>query len=111
MATFTVVFEPSGATASVEAQATILDAAQAAGLTVHAPCGGQGRCGRCLVRALSGVGEPTSEERQALSDHELAEGWRLSCQALIIGDARPALTPLVMAHRIEEGIRGRCWSS
>jgi uncharacterized 2Fe-2S/4Fe-4S cluster protein (DUF4445 family) len=109
MATFTVVFEPSGATASVEAHATVLDAAQAAGLTVHAPCGGQGRCGRCLVRALSGVGEPTDEERQTLSGHELAEGWRLSCQAEITGDARVRVpdTSLVSAHRIATEGTGR----
>lgn len=109
MATFTVVFEPSGATASVAARATILDAAQAAGLTVHAPCGGQGRCGRCLVRVLSGVNEPTSEERQTLSDHELAEGWRLACQATVTGETRVRVpeTSLVSAHRIATEGTGR----
>jgi uncharacterized 2Fe-2S/4Fe-4S cluster protein (DUF4445 family) len=109
MATFTVVFEPSGASASVDAPATIHDAAQAAGLTVHAPCGGQGRCGRCLVRAYFGVGEPTGAEKQTLNEQELAEGWRLACQAQLTGDARVRVpdTSLVSSHRIAVEGTGR----
>ena len=44
-----VAFLPGGEMAQVPAGTPLLDAAAAAGVTIDAPCGGQGRCGRCRV--------------------------------------------------------------
>ncbi|MEZ4611357.1 MAG: 2Fe-2S iron-sulfur cluster binding domain-containing protein [Caldilineaceae bacterium] len=33
----------------------VVEAAQAAGLDLHVPCGGQGRCGRCAVQVDAGA--------------------------------------------------------
>ena len=46
-----VEFEPAGLTALAEQGASLLDVAAEAGVDIDAPCGGQGRCGRCKVRS------------------------------------------------------------
>jgi uncharacterized 2Fe-2S/4Fe-4S cluster protein (DUF4445 family) len=43
-------------------------------------CNGQGTCGKCKVRILSAVPEPTEGEYQKLSAGEIAVGIRLACQ-------------------------------
>ena len=49
------------------------------GFYISAVCAGKGRCGKCKVRVLAGEAAVTSEDKKFFSDHELAEGWRLSC--------------------------------
>lgn len=46
---------------------------------IDAPCGGNGNCGRCLVRFMEDVPEPTEKEKRLLSKKELADGIRLAC--------------------------------
>ncbi len=53
---------------------------------VEFPCGGQGRCRGCRVHVTAGQTEIEPTERDRLSPVELAEGWRLSCQAHATGD-------------------------
>jgi uncharacterized 2Fe-2S/4Fe-4S cluster protein (DUF4445 family) len=48
-------------------------------LGVEFPCGGESACGGCKIRVLSGHVPITAPMRQALSEAELAEGWRLAC--------------------------------
>ncbi len=50
-------------------------------LGVEFPCGGTLLCGSCRVRVLSGDVPVTGEMRNALTDDELAQGWRLGCFA------------------------------
>lgn len=45
------------------------------------PCGGTGLCGGCGVRVLSGSLAVTDADREVYSADELAQGWRLACQA------------------------------
>ena len=78
-----VTFEPSGPPVTVLPGAKALEAAAQAGLTVDTPCGGQGVCGKCLVKFVRGAGEPTAADAEHLGKDELAEGWRLACQATI----------------------------
>jgi len=74
---------------------------------MQAPCGGEGQCGKCLVKVREGVEEPTAAERELLGEARLAEGWRLACQARVAGEATvevPA-SSLVAEHRImSEGV-------
>jgi len=48
---------------------------------VEFPCGGLAGCGACRIRVLRGEVPITAEMRGSLSEVELAEGWRLACQA------------------------------
>ena len=52
-------------------------------LAVPRPCGGRGVCGKCAVELSGQVSAPNAAERRA--------GRRLSCQALLMGDALAVL--------------------
>lgn len=70
---------------------TVLELLAAAGRGPEAPCGGIGKCGRCLVRVVSGeCGEPTGRELELLAPERLADGWRLACQARVKGSVTVA---------------------
>jgi len=107
MAAVTVTFQPDQVSIEVPPDTTVLEAAAAAGLTLHTPCGGQGRCGKCAVRFLSGLVEPEAPERRFLTPEQLEEGWRLACSARVTCDAEILLPPgaVMVEHRIMvEGI-------
>lgn len=52
---------------------------QQADCQLRHPCGGRGQCGKCAVELRGKVSEPSAQER--------LRGLRLSCQAVILGDA------------------------
>lgn len=62
---------------------SVLDAANAVGVALPQSCG-EGACGTCRVRVLSGVYE--TDDRGRFSADELAAGRRLACQTLPTGD-------------------------
>lgn len=97
-----VTFEPGGQSVEVRRGATVLAAALRAHLPMNSPCGGQGRCGTCMVRATGALEEPTAAERGILSEEQLAEGWRLACQTRLAGDARVEVpeAALVIEHSV-----------
>lgn len=79
-----IAFQPIGRRVDVEPGATLLDAAQDAGVALSAVCGGVGVCGDCRVRVLRGQVSALNEvERDHLTDAELSEGMRLACQTVI----------------------------
>ena len=47
--TYTVCFPESGKSVTVKAGTTVLQAEIAAGMVPDAPCGGQGKCGKCRI--------------------------------------------------------------
>jgi len=59
---------------------SLLEVARSKGISINAPCGGRGTCGKCIVRLLSGSAIPTAEDRSILSEGMLREGLRLSCR-------------------------------
>jgi uncharacterized 2Fe-2S/4Fe-4S cluster protein (DUF4445 family) len=48
---------------------------------VEFPCGGTGECSGCQVRVLSGALPVTEADSATLTPDQLAQGWRLACQA------------------------------
>src|SRR5512136_3076608 len=87
MAMRTVTFLPSYRTIEVERGTTILDAAQRAGLNINVVCGGQGKCGKCVVFIQSGKTEFDAQKfGRFFTDEELAKGACLACQTLVLGD-------------------------
>jgi len=83
---YKVRFEPSGVTARIETSQTLLDVALATGVEIESVCGGRGLCAKCRVIASGGLAEPTALERRGLTPDELQRGYRLACQAMIVGD-------------------------
>lgn len=78
-----VTFEPHGRAVSVLCGTKVLEAAAQIGLALDTPCGGGGTCGKCRVQMIHGATEPCDEEREHFNEQQLAEGWRLACQASV----------------------------
>ena len=107
MALFTVTFHPSGRTASVPPETTILEAAASCEIPLHSPCGGQGRCGKCAVQVTSGADVVQPAETRLFTEEELAAGWRLACQARVVGEAEvivPDSSLMVEHHIVVDGL-------
>jgi len=99
-----VDFEPIGRRITCETGSTLLAAAQQAGVMLTAICGGEGSCGRCIVRVMSGeVSPPNSTEQVELGEADVKAGWRLACQTEIASDVRVHVPPesLVAAQRTQ----------
>jgi ferredoxin len=80
-----VVFQASDTTAAVPADATILDAADEAGVFIDNACR-SGTCGSCRVKLVSG--NVTMAVDDVLTTQDKADGYVLACQAKIRGDVR-----------------------
>jgi ferredoxin-NADP reductase len=78
-----VVFQASEMTAPVPVDATILDAADEAGIFIDNACR-SGTCASCRIKLLSGNVSMAVED--ALTGQDKAEGYILACQAKIRGD-------------------------
>ncbi len=76
----------------------MVDTAARAGLLIDTPCGGQGRCGRCVVRVTQG--EVTLRENPHLTRQQIEEGWVLSCTARVAGDLRVVVPPQKERERL-----------
>ena len=80
-----VVFQASDTTASVPVGATILDAADGAGVFIDNACR-SGTCGSCRIRLVSG--SVTMAVQDALTEQDKAEGYILACQAKVRGKVK-----------------------
>jgi ferredoxin-NADP reductase len=80
-----VIFQASDTTAPVPVGATILDAAEAAGVFIDNACR-SGTCASCRVKLVSGRVIMAVED--ALTSEDKAEGYILACQAVIRGDVK-----------------------
>lgn len=69
-----------------------------AGVGIARPCGGRGSCGKCAVTLEGAVSPPNAAEKRA--------GCRLSCQAMILGDAAVTLPETAKNEVIETSIGG-----
>jgi uncharacterized 2Fe-2S/4Fe-4S cluster protein (DUF4445 family) len=81
----TVTFLPTFRKVEVNQGATILDAAQKAGINMNVVCGGQGKCGKCIVYIKSGLSLFDREQfSRFLTPEELDQGACLACQTTIL---------------------------
>ncbi len=81
----TVTFLPTFRKVEVNPGATILDAAQKAGINMNVVCGGQGKCGKCIVYVKSGRSLFDRDQFiRFFSSEELDQGACLACQTTII---------------------------
>jgi uncharacterized 2Fe-2S/4Fe-4S cluster protein (DUF4445 family) len=85
MSLATVSFD-TGPSIQVPHGTLLTEAARQAGIEVAQPCGGQGRCGRCLLQVVEGSVHRRSSLR--LSPADLAQGYVLACQTTVEGDCR-----------------------
>ncbi len=79
-----VTFQPSGRQVAVEVGTSLLDASTRAGVGIEAPCGGEGSCGECRVRLLTGKLEQVT--RECLTPADADQGWVLACSSRVMDD-------------------------
>ncbi len=94
----TVTFLPSDRQTVVRTGTLLHDAAWQAGIEADIPCGGQGRCGRCLVRIEKG--QVRRRPNAHLTDGQVALGWALSCQTEVRGDVTVFLLPETVTEKV-----------
>lgn len=76
-----IVFTPSRHTVEVKPGTSLLAAIREAGVEMDAPCGGEGSCGKCIVRIESGDHE--TDSLGILPDTALKEGYVLACKTQV----------------------------
>lgn len=71
-------------TVNVAVGTLLTAAAELAGLEIARPCGGQGRCGRCVVQIM--LGNVRRRSTMRLSPEDVAQGFALACQSIIVSN-------------------------
>ena len=80
--------------ARVGRDASLLDAARAAGVAMDATCGARGRCRSCRCKVLSGdVSPATMQDTLQLGHEEVQERFRLACQTRPVTDCEVMALP------------------
>lgn len=92
-----VTIMPEGLNVEVDKGSTLLDAANAAGITMKTSCGGQGTCGRCAVKVLSGSVQGGDGN---LSKAHKEEGCILACTATL--EDGPVVVDFPESSRLSE---------
>ena len=86
--------------AAIASEASLLDAARAAGVDIAATCGERGRCRSCRVKVLRGHIPPaTVQDTVQLGHEEVRERFRLACQTHVVADC----TIMAMPPKEESG--------
>jgi uncharacterized 2Fe-2S/4Fe-4S cluster protein (DUF4445 family) len=91
MVDHSVKFDSAADPVIVPTGTLLAEAARLAGIEIMQPCGGQGRCGRCVVQVTSGAARRRSALRLSLADIEI--GYALACQTVVEGDLTVIVPP------------------
>lgn len=96
-----LIIRRNGQTETVSFEGTPLldDVLVRAGIHTPHPCGGRGSCGKCAVTLSGDVSGPNELEARA--------GVRLSCQAVLLGDAEVVLPDTRETEQIETTTLGQ----
>jgi len=95
--THKVTFESADTPVEVPTGTTVIEAADQANIQIHQPCGGQGRCGRCIVKIDDGKVRQRSSLR--LSSSDIQAGYALACQSVIEEDITVFVPPQEKVER------------
>ncbi|BCN32855.1 ASKHA domain-containing protein [Anaeromicropila herbilytica] len=76
-----ITFIPENKLIIANEQETILQVARRVNIPIEATCSGQGTCGKCKVKILSGRASSLSKaEKELLTQEEYGNGTRLACK-------------------------------
>ena len=91
MASHKIILLPANITVTVPTGTLISEAIQQSGMEFIQPCGGQGRCGRCVVIIDENGVRRRSTIR--LSTKDMDAGYALACQTVIEGPTTITIPP------------------
>jgi uncharacterized 2Fe-2S/4Fe-4S cluster protein (DUF4445 family) len=108
--TFKVIFEIEGGkefTTYTFPGEALLDAARRANVAIDAPCGGNGTCGKCRIRLVSGETDAAEDDRgqigggpsRFISAEEYADGFRMACSVRALSDLRVYVSRGALAYQ------------
>lgn len=75
----------------------LLELARLANVAIDAPCSGNGSCGKCRVKLVTGRVEGLKSLH--LSQEEYDEGWRLACTSTVCEDVAVLVPDIASAYR------------
>ncbi|MGB9683155.1 MAG: 2Fe-2S iron-sulfur cluster-binding protein, partial [bacterium] len=104
---FKIRVYPDGIEQNVEEGTTIMKALEELGIELETLCGGAGWCGQCKVKVSGKVTTPTSSEIRLLGEERIRDGFRLACQARILGNVEvevPEETRIYVHHILTSGV-------
>ena len=93
MAQLTIYRDGKSSVFPFSGEMPLRDALEQSGFALAHPCGGRGTCGKCAVTLSGAVSAPNAAEQRA--------GVRLSCQAVLLGDAQVILPDSTELEQIE----------
>ncbi|MDK2980333.1 MAG: hypothetical protein PWQ55_680 [Chloroflexota bacterium] len=95
---FTIEFQPTGQRLVVEEALTVLAAARQAGIRLRSDCGGQGTCGKCMVRFVQAPPDLPIRlaDQRHLNEKQLAQGYRMACATVVDHSAQIFIPPQSM---------------
>lgn len=94
-----ITFKPSEITVDVPEGSGLFEAAKIAGVSIEAPCGGHGICGKCLVKILSG--KVDFKNTGMMPVDLLSEGYVLTCKTRVLDE--PVSVQVVTQFDKEQG--------
>ena len=95
-----VIFQIEGAEAveiACNPGDNLLELARRANVAIDAPCSGNGSCGKCRVKLVSG--EVETIKSRHITDEEFEAGWRLSCNCKVVGDCTVFVPDIASAYQ------------
>ncbi|MBS6397571.1 MAG: DUF4445 domain-containing protein [Clostridiales bacterium] len=84
-------------TVAVAVGENLLEVARKANVAIDAPCSGNGSCGKCKVKYISG--ELDTKKTRHISDEDYEAGWRLSCVCTVTGDVEVLVPDIASAYK------------
>mgnify|MGYP005848285491 CR=1 FL=1 len=99
---YSITIEPSNRQIFADPEISFIENLRRNGVYLETSCGGIGTCGKCKVRFIKGRVPVSSSDENLLSETEIAEGWRLACQAVVKTDVTISVPH--KHHRSKNGI-------
>jgi uncharacterized 2Fe-2S/4Fe-4S cluster protein (DUF4445 family) len=82
---------------------SVLDCAKRLGIELDAPCSGNGTCGKCRVRVVSGQAESSENGQKSMQSHigeaDFAAGWRLACAIQVTDNLEIEIPETAFAYK------------
>ncbi len=98
-----LIIEPISKRLDIADGTSIFDALLALNYPIGTLCGGNGTCGKCMIKIpdynSANLSEPTQNEIKALGEVKIKDGYRLACQTKIYGDSRIFLINALMSNK------------
>ncbi len=95
-----VMFKPAGIWGEVKKGTSVLEASRLLGVDIESLCGGNRKCGKCLIQIIEG----TFPDHKGLSRQTHAEPWQEVEQNFITGSQKKAGFRLACCARIKDDL-------